>query len=164
MTTLADFVVITTGPEDGKAILTVRHYGYLLLGGAVLYDLIDRGSLGLSGQGGSERAVVCNPASVPEPSLEYYLASVRDKNEQRPHHAVQRLGGGLKLREGIYGGLVQEGVLSPLQITPNSAGFSSWSRTGLLAPLSTPSPRARSSSKPTHNSASPRSSPAGSPQ
>ncbi|MFD1718404.1 GOLPH3/VPS74 family protein [Georgenia deserti] len=111
MTALADLACLTTAPETGAPILTVRRHGYKLLGGAALYDLVDRGKLGRTGEGRASRVVVLDPSPVPEPSLEYGLARVRGHGEQWPRNAVLRLGGGVKLREGIYGGLAAEGVL-----------------------------------------------------
>lgn len=113
MTILADLVSITTRPDTGAPILKVRSHGYKLLGGAMLYDLVDRGRLGRTGEGNKSRVVVLDPTPVPEPSLEYGLARVRRHREQWPRNAVLRLGGGIKLRDGIYGGLVTEGVLGP---------------------------------------------------
>lgn len=113
MTLLADIVSITTHPDTGKAIVRVRDHGYKVLGGAALHDLVDRGRLGRTGEGRKSRVVVLDPSPVPEPSLEYGLARVREHAEQWPRNAVLRLGGGTKLRDGIYGGLVTEGVLGP---------------------------------------------------
>lgn len=117
MTVLADLVSITTRPDTGAPILKVRSHGYKLLGGAILYDLVDRGRLGRTGEGNKSRVVLLDPAPVPEPSLEYGLARVRRHREQWPRNAVLRLGGGIKLRDGIYGGLVTEGVLGPKETT-----------------------------------------------
>lgn len=113
MTTLADLVSITTDPGTGAEILTVRQHGYKLLGGAALYDLVDRRRLGREGEGNATRVVVLDASPVPEPSLEYGMRRVRRHARQRPRNAVLRLGGGVRLRGGIHGGLVTEGVLGP---------------------------------------------------
>ena len=115
MTVLADIVSIMTRPGTGESIVRVRDHGYKVLGGAALHDLVDRGRLGRTGEGRKSRVVVLDPSPVAEPSLEYGLARVRNHPEQWPRNAVLRLGGGTKLRDGIYGGLVAEGVLGPLQ-------------------------------------------------
>lgn len=115
MTVLADIVAITTRPETGEAILRVRDHGYKVLGGAALHDLVDRGRLGRTGEGRESRVIVLDPSPVAEPSLEYGLTRVRKHPEQWPRNAVLRLGGGTKLRDGIYGGLATEGVLGPRQ-------------------------------------------------
>lgn len=115
MTTLADLVSITTEPDTGESILTVRSHGYKLLGGAALYDLVDRGRLGRTGEGRASRVMLLDPSPVAEPSLEYGLSRTRGHPEQWPRNAVLRLGGGTKLRDGIYGGLGAEGVLGPLE-------------------------------------------------
>lgn len=111
MTLLADIVVITTNPGSGEPILYVRNSGYKILGGAALYELIDRGKLGLAGEGRGTRVVVLDPTPVPEPSLEYGFATARKHEKQLPRNAVLRLAGGFHLYDGIYGGLAQEGVL-----------------------------------------------------
>lgn len=113
MTTLADLTITTLRPETGKEILPVRAHGYKLLGAAALYDLLDRGRLGLTGEGRRSRVVVLDPTPVAEPSLEHALANVRKHREQSPRNALLRLGGGIDLRKGLHGGLVAEGVLGP---------------------------------------------------
>lgn len=113
MTTLADLVAVTTSPQDASRVLTVRVDGYKLLGAAALYDLLDRGRLGRTGEGRGSRVVLLDPSPVTEPSLEYGLARVRDHAEQRPRNAVLRLASGTKAVEGVYGGLVDEGILGP---------------------------------------------------
>ena len=113
MTTLADVVVATLDPYSGKEILPVRRHGYKLLGAAALHDLLERGRLGRTGEGNRSRVVLLDPSAVPEPSLEGCLDTVRGHREQAPHNALLRLGGGIRLRERIHGGLATEGVIGP---------------------------------------------------
>ena len=113
MTTLADVTITTLRPGTGEEVLRVRGHGYKLLGAAALYDLLDRGRLGRTGEGRASRVVLLDPTPVPEPSLEHTLANVRKHREQRPGNAILRLGGGIDLRTGIHGGLAAEGVLGP---------------------------------------------------
>lgn len=129
MTTLADFTVATIRPQTGEEVLRVRRHGYKLLGAAALYDLLDRGRLGRTGEGIGSRVVLLDPSPVPEPSLEHALSNVRRYREQYPRNAILRMGGGLWLREGIHGGLAKERVLGPRRGPGSSAATATRSST-----------------------------------
>ena len=89
---LADQLMLMLLTPDGKVIS--GGYTDLLLGGAVLSDLILRGRIGIAGQGElvkTGRVVVRSPAPVGDELLDTALQKLIDKPGARPSSVVRAL-------------------------------------------------------------------------
>jgi hypothetical protein len=113
MSTSADLLLLATDPETGKS-----HIGSMesdaVLGGAMLYDLVQLDRLALEGEGRKARVVVVSRAPVPDPAVEAAFARVRDRKPAKAQNLVTRLG--KHAQKNLYRELAEERVVRPRDV------------------------------------------------
>ena len=91
MSTAGDLVLLGTDPASGKPRLGLTETD-AVLGGAILYDLVTLGRLGLEGEGRKARVTVVDHTPVDDPALEAAFTRVRDRKPAKAEYVVTRLG------------------------------------------------------------------------
>ena len=106
MSTAGDLLLLTTDPTSGKSTIGSMESD-AVLGGAMLYDLVELGRLALEGKDKKARVAVADRAPVPDPALEAAFARVRDRKPAKAQNIVTRLG--KHGQKNLYSALAAEG-------------------------------------------------------
>jgi hypothetical protein len=108
MSTAGDLLLLATDPTSGKSKIGSMESD-AVLGGAMLYDLVEIGRLALEGDGRKARVVVVDRAPVADPALEAAFARVRDRKPAKAQNLVTRLG--KHGQKNLYSALAAEGAV-----------------------------------------------------
>lgn len=111
MSTVEDVLLVATDPVKGTSRLssTVRD---VVLGGAILFDLVREGRLAVEGRKKSRlKVVVADPSPLGDSVLDAALERVRERGRQSPRATVGRLG--KHAQKSTYAQLASRGVVRP---------------------------------------------------